>query len=54
MSTLTALLKEGEITAQDENSYTIRIEKTMDVGTEVTESTEVNIPTKLYASIIEE
>jgi hypothetical protein len=54
MSTLTALLKEGEITAQDENSYTIRIEKTMDVGTEVTESTEVNIPRKLYASIIEE
>lgn len=54
MYTLTAILKEGEITDKDENSYTVRIEKTVDVGNEVKESTEVKIPRKLYASIMEE
>jgi hypothetical protein len=51
MSTLTAILNEGEITSKDENEYTIRIEKTAEVGIEVTEYTEVKIPKKLYESI---
>lgn len=51
MSTLTDIVNEGEITAKDENSYTIRIEKTVEVGIEVTESTEVKIPKKVYESI---
>jgi len=52
LNTLTAILREAEVTSTDENSYTLRIEKTVDVGTEVTESTEVIIPKKVYKSII--
>jgi hypothetical protein len=51
MSTLTDIVNEGKIIEKDENSYTIRIEKTAEVGIEVTESTEVKIPKKVYESI---
>ncbi len=48
---LKAIIKEAEVAQQDENSYTLRIEKTVDVGTEVQESTEVTIPKKVYDSL---
>lgn len=52
MNTLILILKEAEKTSEDENSYTLRIEKTVNYGQEYTESTEVSIPKKVYNSII--
>jgi hypothetical protein len=49
---LKALLKEAEITQQDGDSYTLRIEKTVDVGIDVQESTEVTIPKKVYKELV--
>jgi hypothetical protein len=52
LETLSAILREAEITQKDGDSYTLRIEKTVDVGTEVQESAEITIPKKVYHSII--
>lgn len=48
---LKAILKEAEKTQEDETSYTLRIEKTVNYGEDFTESTEVTIPKKVYEAI---
>jgi hypothetical protein len=51
LGVLKSLLKEGKISEQDKNSYTIRIETTVNYGQEYTESTEVKIGKNVYAAI---
>lgn len=51
LGVLKSLLKEGKISEQDETSYTIRIETTVNYGQEYTESTEVKIGKHVYTAI---
>lgn len=52
LSTLRSILKDGTITSETPDSYVIRIEQTVDVGQEVTEYTEVDIPKKVYNELM--
>lgn len=51
LNILKSILKEGELTEQDEETYSIKIEKTVNYGEDFTESTEVTIPKKVYDAI---
>jgi hypothetical protein len=48
LSTLKSILKDGTITSESPDRYIVRIEQTVDVGQEVTEYTEVDIPKAVY------
>lgn len=51
LNILKSILKEGELTEQDEETYTVKIEKTVNYGEDFTETTEVSIPKKVYDAI---
>jgi hypothetical protein len=52
LSTLKSILKDGTITSESPDSYVVRIEQTVDVGQEVTEYTEVDIPKAVYNELM--
>ena len=52
LSILVRILKEGNITSETDGRYVVRTEHTIDVGQEVTESTEVDIPKVLYDELV--
>jgi hypothetical protein len=52
LAILVRILKEGTITSESPDSYIVRIESTVDVGQEVTESTEVDIPKVIYEELM--
>jgi hypothetical protein len=52
LSTLKSILKDGTITSESPDSYIVRIEQTVDVGQEVTEYTEVDIPKVVYDELM--
>jgi hypothetical protein len=52
LSTLRNILKDGTITSESTDSYVVRIEQTVDVGQEVTEYTEVDIPKLVYDELM--
>lgn len=51
LEALKSILAEAEIIQEDENFYTVRSESTVDVGMEVTEYVEVQIPKELYEKL---
>jgi hypothetical protein len=51
-TTLKNILKDGKITSESSDSYIVRIEQTIDVGQEVTEYTEVDIPKMVYDKLM--
>jgi hypothetical protein len=51
LDTLKSILAEAEIIEEDEGSYTLRSESSVDVGMEVTEYVEVRIPKELYEQL---
>jgi hypothetical protein len=52
LSTLKNILKDGTITSESPDSYIVRIEQIVDVGQEVTEYTEVDIPKAVYDELM--
>jgi hypothetical protein len=52
LSTLKSILKDGTITSETADRYVVRIEQTVDVGQEVTEYTEVDIPKVVYDELM--
>lgn len=52
LAVLKSILKDGEIVSKNDNVYTVRIESTIDVGEEVTESSEVEIPKVVYDELM--
>jgi hypothetical protein len=52
LSTLRNILKDGTIMSKSPDSYIVRIEQTVDVGQEVTEYTEVDIPKAVYDELM--
>lgn len=51
LGTLKKILQEGAIAEESPDSYLIRIENTVDVGQQVTESTQVDIPKVIYKQL---
>lgn len=52
LSTLKSILKNGTITSTSPDSYIVRIEEVINVGQEVTEYTEVDIPKVVYDELM--